>query len=164
MESPTGSTESQATPISFQSADCPPENAECDSASLATSDSFPGNPDWAILQVEDSEIQQQQCAKEAELSRKYSSYINSEPAFLFSHEKIEIPRTVNAIDRVFIKGKKNHILYKERKAIEQAAIYRDKCTELREKCRELEAVRYFWRNRVLEGQTLCFNVKEMCII
>ena len=82
---------------------------------MATSDSFPENPDWAILQVEASEIRQQQCVKEAELSRKYSSYIDSEPAFLFSHE---IPRTVNAIDRVFIVGKMNHILYKERKATE----------------------------------------------
>ena len=91
---------------------------------MSTSDSFPENSDWAVLQVEAAEIRQQQHAKEAELSRKYSSYIDSEPAFLFSHEKIEIPRTVNTIDRVFIKDKMNHILYKERKATEQAAMYR----------------------------------------
>ena len=75
---------------------------------MATSDSFPENPDWAILLVEASEIQQRY-AKEAEFSRRYFSYVDSEPAFLFSHEKIEIPMTVNAIDRVFIKGKMNHI-------------------------------------------------------
>ncbi|MCG8626677.1 MAG: hypothetical protein MJE68_32340 [Proteobacteria bacterium] len=49
---------------------------------MATSDSFPENPDWAVLQVEAAEIQQQQYAKEAELSRKYSSYIDSEHFYL----------------------------------------------------------------------------------
>ena len=114
---------------------------ECDSVSLASSDSFPENPDWAILQVEAAEIRQQQNEKETELSRKYSLYIDSEPAFLFSDERIKIPRTVNAVDRAFIRDKMNHLLCNTRKANEQAAIYRDKCTELQEKCRQLERER-----------------------
>lgn len=109
------------------------------------------------MNVEAAQIRQQQSTKEAELGRKYSTYIDSEPAFLFGHEKIEIPAGVEGVDRVFIRNKMNCLLYNERKANEQAALYRDKCTELREKCRALEtekeAVRYFWRNKVLEGQT-----------
>ena len=77
---------------------------------------------------------------------------------MFGQEKIEIPRTVNGVDRVFIKNKIDRVLYNERKANEQAAIYRDKCTELEEKCRQLEREKEadtfggtrFWRvNHVL---------------
>lgn len=156
--SPSSSAESQAicAPSGLQSSDYPPEKA-CDSISLASSDSFPENPDWAVLHIEAVRIQQQQKTKEADLNRKYSSYVDLEPAFLFGQEKIEIPRTVNGVDRVFIKNKIDRVLYNERKANEQVAIYRDKCTELEEKCRQLErekeAVRYFWRNKVLEGQS-----------
>ena len=50
-------------------------------------------------------MRQQQSAKEADLSRKYSAYIDAEPAFLFGREKIVFPKMVNGCDRAFIKIK-----------------------------------------------------------
>ena len=103
------------------------------------------------------ELRRVQALKEAELSRKYSTFVDSEPSFVFNPTTSSIPKTIEGVDRILIESKINNILYNEKKALEQAALYRDKCTELEQKCRELqtekEAVRYFWRNKLLEGQS-----------
>ena len=47
-------------------------------------------------------------------------------------------------------------------ALQSARIYRDKCAELEQRCRDLEsekeAVRYFWRSQVLEGKTRAVKI------
>lgn len=56
-------------------------------------------------------------------------------------------------------------MYKEKKAVEQARIYRDKCTQLQAKYRRLEqekeALRYCWRNTLLEGETRAAKMLRM---
>ena len=102
------------------------------------------------------ELRRVQALKEAELSRKYSTFVDSEPSFVFNPTTSSIPKTIEGVDRILIESKINNILYNEKKALEQAALYRDKCTELEQKCKELqteEAVCYFWWNKLLEGQS-----------
>ena len=54
-------------------------------------------------------------------------------------------------------GQLNDMLKLENKALFYARFYRDLCADLQQRCRQLEnekeKVRYFWRNKVLEGQT-----------
>ena len=64
------------------------------------------------------------------------------------------PKNVAGIDRVLIN---TNIQQNERKAVEHAILLRNKCTELEQKCRDMEtekeAVRFFWRDKLLEGQS-----------
>ena len=89
--------------------------------------------------------------------KNLSMYVDPEPTFVFNPTKLDIPKTVQPIDRVLIQSKLNNVLYKEKKAIQQAVSYSDKCTKLEQRCRDLEtekeAVRYFWRNKVFEGKS-----------
>lgn len=105
--------------------------------------------------------------KEAELTNRYSAFVDTEPAFPFNPTKLDIPSTVEGVDRLLIKNKMNNLVYNERKALEQAVIFRDKCTELEQKCRKLEtekeAVRYFWRNTLVEGQSRAARMVKECL-
>ena len=67
-----------------------------------------------------------------------------------------VQNNINGIDRVLIKAKFDNLVYNEKKAMQTATHFCDKCTMLEQKCRHLEtdkkAVRYFWRNKLIEGQ------------
>ena len=71
------------------------------------------------------------------------------------------------MDRLLIKSKMNNLVCKERRALQQAVLFGDKCTELEEKCRVLEtkkeAVRYFWRNKLVEGQSHAARMVKECL-
>ena len=58
---------------------------------------------------------------------------------------------------VSVSSQLQEMLKKENHALFHARFYRDRCTELEQRCRELknekEGVRYFWRNKVLESQS-----------
>ena len=102
-----------------------------------------------------------------ELTSRYSTFIDTEPASPFNPTKFDILNTVEGVDRLLIKSKMSNLVYNERKALEQAVIFRDKCTELEQKCRELqtekEAVRYFWRNKLVEGQSRAARMVKECL-
>ena len=132
-------------------------HGQTETTSSASSDSFPKNREWDVLEEEAAQLRELQAMKEAELNKKYSTYVDSSPAFVFHHGKPSIPKTIVGIDRVLLETEMNNVVYKENKAIQQAKLYRDKCTQLEQQCRELEtekeAVHYFWRNKLVEGQT-----------
>ena len=83
-------------------------------------------------------MKQLQEQKEAELRQKYSKFVDEEQAHVFNPTTISIPNSVNPVDRCLIESKLKNVLYKEMKAVQQATIYRDKCTELKQKCRHLQ--------------------------
>ena len=120
-----------------------------------------------MLDEQANEIRQSQLSKEAELALKYSTYVDPEPAIVFSPTKPDIPQSITGVDRVLVTSKINNIMYKEKRAVEQARIYRDKCTQLQTKCRRLEdekeSIRYFWRNKILEGETRAAKMLRMSL-
>jgi hypothetical protein len=132
-----------------------------------SSNSFPRNSEWIHLESENIQLRHERILKEAELAEKYSTFVDTEPAFPFNPTKCDIPNTVGGVDRLLIKSKMNNLVYKERKALQQAVLFRDKCTELEQKCRELqtekEAVRYFWRNKLVEGQSRAAQMVKECL-
>lgn len=140
--------------------------AKSDSAVSDTS-SFPMNSEWIHLENEAIQIRHEQTLKEAELAEKYSTFVDTEPAFPFNPATCDIPNTVGGVDRLLIKSKMNNLVCKERRALQQAVLFRDKCTELEEKCRALEtekeAVRYFWRNKLVEGQSRAARMVKECL-
>lgn len=95
--------------------------------------------------------------KDAELRNKFATYVDSSPAFPFGNRQINIPKDVTGINRVLLETEMKNLVYNETKAIEQARLYRDKCDKFEQQCRllesEKEAVRCFWRNEVIEGQS-----------
>lgn len=94
--------------------------------------------------------------------------MDTEPAFVFNPTKLDIPKNIEGVDRLLIKSKINNLVYNEKRALQQATLYRDKCTELEQKCRELqtekESVRYFWRNKLVEGQSRAARMLKECLI
>ena len=140
----------------FQETNLSMNNHE-ETLSTDDSDSLPADWEGKALMQEAEQIRQRLADKEADLMRKYGDYVDSEPAFVFRNKKPYIPTTVGGIDRKVVEVEMNKLLCNERKALEQAMIYRDKCTTLKEKCRQLETekegVRFFWRNKLMEGQT-----------
>lgn len=125
--------------------------------SSASTDSLPRNHDWDILETEAAQMIAFQAEKDAELRNKYATYVDSSPVFPYNNRQINIPKTVTGVDRVLIETEMKSLIYSEMKAIEQARLYRDKCDELNHQCDKLEsekeAVRYFWRNKLIEGRT-----------
>ena len=80
---------------------------------------------------------------------------------LLNGEKPKIPDnlnySLNCIQRVEVLTLIED-LYKRERQRNNASLLRDECTELKRRCRELEeekeGIRYFWRNKVMEGQSL----------
>lgn len=60
-----------------------------------------------------------------------------------------------------------NLLYKEEKAIQVAAVYRDKYTKLEQRNRDLEtekeALRHFWRNELIEGHTRAARMLKLSL-
>ena len=107
---------------------------------LAISDisSLPRNSEWIHLENEAIQLRHERTLKEAELTERYSTFVDTEPAFPFNPTKFDIPDNVEGVDRLLIRSKMNNLVHNERKALEQAILFRDKCTELEQKCRELQ--------------------------
>ena len=95
--------------------------------------------------------------KEAQLSQIYSTFVDSEPAFVFNPTELSIPESL-------VETKMKNVLYKEKKAL----LFQNKCTRLEKKYRELEnekeAVRYFWRNTLVEGQNRAARMLKKCLV
>ena len=60
----------------------------------------------------------------------------------------------------------NDMLQSENTALQTARLYCDRCTELKQRIRELETeegVRCFWRNKLLEGQSRGRNMVKLSL-
>ena len=130
-----------------------------DSTSTTTSNysNLPRNSDWEVLNRESQKLRTEETVKAIEMNNQYGHYVDTEPAFLSKKRKIAVPKCITGIERVKLEADLRHIVYDESKAIRQAQIYRDKCATLERCCEDLkketQAVRYFWRNQLMEGQS-----------
>lgn len=101
-------------------------------------------------------IRHEQAEKEAELKKKYGAYVDSEICLL-NGKMPKLPGSLSDIQRVEVVALVKDLCERENKATRNARLYRDKCTQLKHRCRELEeekeGVRYFWRNQIMEGQS-----------
>ena len=117
----------------------------------------PGSDRWDILLDEAERFRQQQSMKRAELDRAYGTFRDEDPCFPDDLRHLTIPKSINGIDRVVVTEQLNDMLNQENKALCYARFYRDRCSDLEQRCRQLEnekeGVRHFWRNKVLESQT-----------
>ena len=68
---------------------------------------------WAVLDEEAKGIRQTQLTNEAKLVQKYSTYVDPEPAFVYSPTKPDIPQNITGVDRVLVTSKISNIVYKK---------------------------------------------------
>lgn len=101
----------------------------------------------------------------------YGEYNDHEPCFPLSdnrHVEIELHTNLCAMDKIALKSKIMEIKSSEERAKELARYYRDRCTDLQTKVVQLNSeklqiklqttheknqIRYFWRNKIIEGQS-----------
>ena len=133
---------------------------ELESFDSSTSSSWsrgPGSDRHDILLDEAERFRHKQSMKRAQLDREYGAFRDDDPCFPDDRRHLSIPKSVSGIDRVIVTGQLSDMLKLENKALFYARLYRDRCADLQQRCRQLEnekeKVRYFWRNKVLEGQT-----------
>ena len=86
---------------------------------------------------------------------------------LLHSEPPKIPDGLCGVQRVEVLTLVKQLCERETKATNKAGIYRDKCTQLKQRCRELEeekeGVRFFWRNKVIEGQSRAGMLVKLAI-
>jgi hypothetical protein len=122
-----------------------------------SSNSFPRNSEWIHLESENIQLRHERILKEAELAEKYSIFVDTEPAF---STKCDIPNTVGGVDCLLIKSKMDNLVYKERKALQQAVLFWDKCTELEQKCRMFQ----LWKPLEHEKFHISGNWETQCFL
>lgn len=123
---------------------------------------------WDDFEREENEMRQCVAEKEKQSSDKHGEFIDSEPCIPPGSDTIELPDYVTGIDRVYLKSKVIELQQNEKRAKETARFYRDRCCELKAKILETQQeqvklkvqsiheknqIRYFWRNKILEGQS-----------
>ena len=110
-----------------------------------------------MLLDEAERFREGQSRKQAVLATKYSAFVDNEHSFPDDARQLAIPESLSGIDRVVVTGQLQDMLKKENEALFHARFYRDRCTYLEQRCRQLEndkeGIRYFWRNQVLESQS-----------
>ena len=101
----------------------------------------------------------------------YGEYNDHEPCFPPSdnkHVEIELHTNLCAMDKIALKSKLMEIKSSEERAKVLARYYRDRCADLKTKVVQLNSeklqiklqstheknqIRYFWRNKIIEGQS-----------
>lgn len=124
-----------------------------------------GSDKWDIHMHEAEKFRCIQSHKIKALDHKFGQFKDNSPCFPNDERKISLPRSLTGIDRIEMGATINDILQSENKALFQARFYRNRCTDLEKKIRELEdereGVRYFWRNQVLEGQSRAGKILKL---
>ena len=112
-------------------------------------------------------FRQVQAQKQAELDDKYGTFVDRAPTFPADSRKITLPDSLKGIDRVEVSFQLKEMLKKENEALFNARFYRDRCETLEQTVRQLqtekEAVRYFWRNKVLEGNSRAGRILKAAV-
>ena len=95
--------------------------------------------------------------KGRQTTSSYGGFHDEELGFSDDNLNFTLPKSLSGIDRVSVSSQLQEMLKKENHALFHARFYRDSCTELEQRCRQLknekEGVRYFWQNKVLESQS-----------
>ena len=110
-----------------------------------------------VLMDEARRFRQIQDMRREKLDDKFGSFIDESPCFPEDENpKIKLPQSLCGIDKVEITSQIHELMNKQKKTQFQATFFRDRCEELQQRIRQLktekEGVRYFWRNKILEGQ------------
>ena len=126
------------------------DDGSSDSSSLCRSH-------WRPYMDQAEHFRQTQARKQSELDKKIGAFIDSSPTFPKDNRTITLPDSLKGLDRVEVNYQLKEMLLKENEALSQARFFRDRCETLEQTIRQLqtekEGVRYFWRNKVLEGNT-----------
>ena len=111
---------------------------------------------YDVLMDEAKRFREAQEEKKAELNNKFKDFVDHSPCFPDDAVNIQLPPSVRGIDRVEVNHKMKELIHKQKNVMFQAKFFRDRCEQLEQKIRQLktekEGVRYFWRNKVLEGE------------
>ena len=125
--------------------------------SISTWSRGPESDWWDILLDEAERFRERLSKKEAVLNDKYGGFYDEELSFPEDTLNFTLPESLSGIDRVAVSSQLQEMLKKENHAMFHARFYRDRCTELEQRCRQLEnqkeGVRYFWRNKVFKSQS-----------
>ena len=125
--------------------------------SMSTWSRGPGSGRWDILLDEAERFRLYLSKKKAVLNDKYGGFHDEELSFPDDNLNFTLPESLSGIDRVSVSSQLQEMLKKENHTLFHGRFYRDRCTELEQRCRELknekEGVRYFWQNKVLESQS-----------
>ena len=119
--------------------------------------SYPGDHRFDAMMEKAAEERDAKLQKQATLMKKYSHFADNAESFPSDQRTLEIPTNMDRFDRVSGMAEMQDMLARENTALQSARIYRDRCTDLKKRIRELEeekeGVRHFWRNKVLEGNS-----------
>lgn len=124
---------------------------------------------WDMFEKEDEEMRRCIAEKEKQYRENYEEFVDTEPCFPPCNDvAIELPENLAAVSKAFIRSKVLEMKLNEEKAKEVACFYRDRCSELKARILEVQKeqieykvqaiheknqIRYFWRNKILEGQS-----------
>lgn len=140
-----------------------------DQPSEASSDLYRGigSDRWDPMLDEAARARQRKREVEEEKEKLYGSFEDPETSFPDGDRKLKLPASLSGIDRVSVTSQLQDMRSREKDALFTARFYRDRCTELLQHCRELEnekeKVRFFWRNKVLEGQSRAGRMVNLAI-
>lgn len=121
--------------------------------SMSTWSRGPGSDRWDILLDEAERFREGLSKKEAMLNAKYGAFYDNELSFPEdTRPNFTLPDSLLGIDRVTVSSLLQEMLTKKNRAMFHAHFHRDRCIELKQRCRQLEnekeGVRYFWRNKI----------------
>lgn len=142
---------------------------ECDQPSEASSDLYRGigSARWDSMLDEAARMRQAMREVVEDKTKMYGSYEDVEPSFPDGDEQLELPQSLSGIDRVIVTSQLKDMRAREKGALFKARFFRNKCTELHQRCRALqtekEEVRFFWRNKLLEGQSRAGRMVNLSI-
>ena len=140
-------------------------NANPEDASDDTSSVFSNH--WRVYMDQAEHFRQMQTRKQAELHEKFGAFVDHSPSFPKDNRNISLPDSLSGIDRVEINHQLKEMLRKENEALSQARFFRDRCETLEQTVRRLqtekEGVRYFWRNKILEGNSRGGQILKLAI-
>ena len=118
--------------------------------------SYPGEHRFDSLMKEEEHIRNMKIMKQTALDSKHADFTDTADSFVECKRTLNLPPNIDRLDRITISSQFDNMRRRENAALRAARLYRDQCTELKQRVRELETekegVRYFWRNQVLEGQ------------
>ena len=111
-------------------------------------------------------FQQTQERKKAEQDRKFQSFVDESPCFPEDNPNLKLPQSLSGIDRVEVTYQMKELIHRQKDVEFHARFFRDRCEQLNQKIRQLETekgVRYFGRNKVLEGNTRAGEILKLAI-
>ena len=121
-----------------------------------------------VLMDEAKRFRQVQDMNRAKLDDKFGTFIDKSPCF--PHEEnpeIKLPQSLCGIDKIEVTSQIHELIKKQEKTQFHATFFRDRCEELQQRIRQLETekegVRYFWRNKILEGQCRSGKILKLAI-